>query len=525
MKQLLVVAAIALTMFSSSVRAAPLSAIDSVTPCQELTRYSMEVEPNAEAKITSAEIDAKRPRYCHVLGVVPPAVKFEALLPVRGWTQRYLQTGCGGLCGHLGIGLAHATGCAPITDDETVLATTDTGHGGPGSDAPWGNDPQLRSDFAFRSFHVTAAAVKGVIKAFYGHAPRFSYFAGCSEGGREALIEAQRFPADFDGIAAGAPALRFSVLNGLSYAWAGWINLDASGRPILNPIDLPVLHRAALAACGTEDGVIINPQGCKFDPAVAQCKGEAQPGTCLTVEQVRVAREIYAGPHSPEGDKLAPGLEPGSELPWATSFVPHRNGGGGSGVRTGALVAINSLLLPHNPEPKIDLREWKFDQQTVKKLEYARRLYDADNPDLSPFASHGGKLILYHGWADQYIPPMYTVDYYEQIGTALGPERRAQFVRLYMFPGMFHCGNGEGPSDFPLLAALMRWVEDGAAPRALVAKTVPMAPEYKQAAVEIPVRNMTRPVYAFPAIARYKGRGSPDDAANFIPVAPRSDER
>jgi feruloyl esterase len=158
MRQLLIVVTTALTMFWPPAIAAPLSAIDSVTACQELSRFSLEVEPSAEATITSAEIDPKRSRYCHVFGVVPPAVKFEALLPVRGWTQRYLQTGCGGLCGHLGIGIAHAIGCAPITNGEMVLATTDTGHGGPESDAHWGNDPQRRADFAFRSYQYAIPA-------------------------------------------------------------------------------------------------------------------------------------------------------------------------------------------------------------------------------------------------------------------------------------------------------------------------------------------------------------------------------
>jgi feruloyl esterase len=464
----------------------------------------------------AATVDGKTP-YCRVTGTIAPQVRFEVRLPAR-WTQRYLQTGCGGLCGVLRINAGKSDGCAPVTNGEIVLASTDMGHdGGKPGDAAWGGDPRLRTDFAHRGVHATAMVSKALIKAYYGRGPRYSYFSGCSDGGREALIEAQRYPRDFDGIAAGAPALNFTVQNSFYHAWQARSNTGGDGKPILNPVDLPVLHRAALAACdardGLADGQIDDPRRCTFDPVATRCPGQANPGICLTDVQIAAARKLYSGARDAQGQKLVVGgPQPGSELSWAGVFVPREPGGTIFSERI-ALESIRGLLLTPNPPSDYALADWPFDAATLTRLEPARALYDADDPNLAPFRAHGGKLILWHGWSDPHISPLNTLDYYDRVGRRLGQADRATFLRLFLFPAMYHCDGGEGPNDFPLLATLMDWVENGKAPQMMIArrKVVPGMAE------------RTRPVFAYPAVARYRGTGSIDDARSFVRFVPPRD--
>ena len=512
---------------------APLEPVAPVTSCASLA--GLDLAPATGAATTLAAQEVAGPHaYCAVTGTIAPAIRFEVRLPLAGWTQRLIQTGCGGLCGNLRINPEKAEGCAPVTDGSIALASTDMGH--QGMDRAWGSNPQQREDFAHRGVHVTTLAAKALIKAFYGQPQRFAYFSGCSDGGREALIEAQRYPEDFDAIAAGAPALNFAAQNSFHHGWLARANTGPDGAPLLTAADMPLLHKAVLKACdgldGLVDGQITDPRQCRYDPAPLRCRRAPKPGDCLTLAQITAVRRIYAGATDAAGRKLEVGaIMRGSEMEWVGVFVPP--------VKTAPIMSarfaddtINHLLFTPNPDPPYTIASFPFTAAMEAREAVARRRYNADNPDLALFAAHGGKLILWHGWADPHISPLGTIDYYDKVGLALGSSRRDDAVRLFLFPGMGHCDGGDGPDAFPLLAALMAWRETGTAPRVLLAhRATPdeagpppgapppgaptMGPPPRPARAVMPPRS--RPIFAYPAVAKFKGHGSPDDAASFIP--------
>jgi feruloyl esterase len=499
--------------------------------------------------------DGKPAPYCDVQGYVDPQVKFEARLPLSNWTQRYVQTGCGGLCGMLGIRLGNDDGCVPAQNGEVALASTDMGHSG-GMDGRFGEkDYQLRIDFAYRGVHVTALAAKALIEKYYGQQARYSYFAGCSDGGREALMEAQRYPQEFNGITAGAPAMNFTTQNTFYHGWNARVNTAADGKPILTADKLPILHKAALAQCdaadGLQDGLISNPVTCHFDPVVTQCKPEQDAASCLTAAQVKAAREIYAGAHDSEGNKFVlSGPLPGSELAWEGVYVP-RQGGDRTMSAMIATGTLKYLAYEDNPPASYTLGDLKFDRASFAETTRLHSLYDATNPDLSAFSSAGGKLILWHGLADPHISPLNTIAYYTAMEQLLGKPAVEWFARLYFFPGGYHCGGGEGPFNVDLLSPIMAWVENGSAPFALIASHVPsngmpsgpppgaipaggrppMGPPPSAAGTRPPMGpppdmdappsalanpDRTRPVFPYPLTPKYTGTGSPDDAKNFV---------
>lgn len=549
-------AALGLGAAPAAAQSANLAAVAPVTGCATLASLDLAGVTGAPTTLAATQVDGAKP-YCRVTGVIARAIHFEVRLPTAGWTQRYLQTGCGGLCGSLRITTDNAEGCTPVTDGSIVMASTDMGH--QGMDGAWGDNPDQRIDFAHRGVHVTALAAKALIRAFYGQPQRYAYFSGCSDGGREALIEAQRYPADFDGIAAGAPALNFTIQNSFHHAWLAKVNTGADGHALLTAIDMPPLHAAVLKACdgldGLVDGQITDPRACHVDPAVIQCAGAYQPGQCLTAAQVAAVRAIYAGAHTADGRALEVGpLQPGSELEWIGVFVPRDRDGtiGSAGM---ALGTIDHLLF--TPNPAYTIADFPFTAAMFASMESARALYNADNPDLGAFAGHGGKLILYHGWADPHISPLNTIDYYERVGRRMGAVTRAGFVRLFLLPGMGHCGGGDGPSQFPLLASLMAWVEGGQAPDMVIAHRArppvgatlglpadmhgapppgamppPSGADHdgpppemlremqRKMAAEAALPARSRPVYAYPQVAQYVGSGSIDDPANFRAVTP-----
>ncbi len=531
---------------------ADLAALAPVTDCAKLAQTDLAAIAGGPVTLAAAPVQGAHP-YCRVTGVIAPALRFEVHLPLQGWTQRLLQTGCGGLCGNLRIDAGKAEGCVPVTDGAIVLAATDMGH--QGMDMAWGANPRQREDFAYRGVHVTALVAKALTRAFYGRDPRYAYFSGCSDGGREALIEAQRYPQDFDGIAAGAPALHFTVQNSFHHAWLARANTAADGQPILVAADLPLLHRVALAACdrrdGLADGQIDDPRRCQVDPAVVACKAGYQPGRCLTAAKIAAARAIYAGARSADGQALEVGpLQPGSELGWAGVFVPLAPGV----PILSAMIAdqtINHLLAAPGDNPGLTPQSFPFTVAALQAQRAARALYDADDANLDGFAARGGKLILWHGWADPHISPLNTIDYFNRAGTAMGRDRRDAMLRLFLFPGMGHCSGGDGPNDFPLLAALMAWVEQGRAPDVMIAHRaaptmegqplptgapgmmkpstardsgMPPLPAGMAAAMAPPTPGAqaprSRPVYAYPTVARYNGAGSIDEASSFGPATP-----
>ncbi|MGN7871469.1 tannase/feruloyl esterase family alpha/beta hydrolase [Paracoccus sp. 22332] len=454
---------------------------------------------------------------CSVTGTLAPAVNFQVLLPLETWTQRYLQVGCGGLCGRITLQSGASAGCTVLNDGGFVMAATDMGHSG--QDGTWGLDDGQRRDFAYRAQHITAETAKALIRAFYGQDARFSYFNGCSDGGREAIVEALRFPEDFDGIIAGAPAMLFQVQNTLHHGWLARANTGADGKPILLSDKLPLLHRAVVAACdrtdGVQDGLISQPAACSFDPAVLVCK-DGQAGDCLTAAEAEVAAKVYDGPRdAATGARLTPGQQlPGSELNWQGVFVPDSHN-----QQPFSAMVVDPVLryLAFEPaRPEMTLDDLQFTTATLDDLRARHPLFDATSPDLSAFEASGGKLILWHGLADPHIAPANTLALHKAMTGTMGADTVAGFERLYLLPGVSHCSGGEGPSNLDLLTPMMAWVEGGQAPDAILTASTAESSSFGQpdggegrrdggmAMKDLgvaPLPAMTRPVWPWPATA------------------------
>lgn len=514
----------------------PTAAPEAVGPsvdCSALAGLSLKSEGAAVTVETSVAVpDALPAGYCRVVGVIAPAIRFEIHLPLTKWTQRYVQNGCGGLCGNIsGLTPGRADGCAPVTNGEVATGATDMGHSGGQGDPKWASDnPQAKIDFAYRGEHLTAVTAKALIQKYYGRAAKYTYFSGCSDGGREALMEAQRYPGDFNGIAAGAPAMNFITQNTFYHGWNGRQNMTDDGKPILLADRLPILHNAAVAACdeldGLKDGLISYPPACHFDPTTIVCKPGQDPATCLTSAEANVAKEIYRGAHDAKGQQLViSGPQYGSELNWSGVYVPQ--GPTGNTMSPGMAQGVVRYIAYEKASPDFLLKDFKFDQATFDAIAPMHRIYDSTDPDLTKFAAAGGKLILYHGWSDPHISPLNTIAYYTAMQKIMGESKVSQFSRMFLFPGGSHCNGGDGPFDAPLLSALMSWVEKSSPPQMIVASHSPQTGRGGRGArgpapttpAPPPAIDRTRPVYAYPMIAKYKGSGSIDDASNFT-IAP-----
>lgn len=452
-----------------------LPVVPPVIGCAALANTDLADVGGAGSRITHAtEANQAGVGVCVVEGVLSPSIEFRVSLPTRTWSQRLLQIGCGGLCGHIPEEAGGADGCAPLDQGGFVQAATDMGHQGQSGD--FGQDTQQRSDFAYRAVHLTALASKKLIRAYYGQNAKYAYFTGCSDGGREALMEAQRYPDDFDGILAGAPALNFQVQNSLYHGWQAASNTGADGRAILTAARLPLLHQAVLEQCdaldGLKDGLIADPRACHFDPASIQCQpGQSDTSHCLTPQEVATVRKLYDGPHDPStGERLTVGGPmPGSELAWAGVFVPAAANQPIFSQKI-MLDAVRNLTFEKNPPANFSLADLKFTKATFEQLVPLHALYDATNPDLRKFAQAGHKLILWHGWADQHISPLNTIAYHEAVMKFMGSPATGAFERLYLIPGMYHCSGGDGPSSIDLLTPLMAWVEHSATPDTIMVK-------------------------------------------------------
>ncbi len=455
---------------------------------------------------------------CDVKGTIGPGASlFELQLPTQGWTQRYLQAGCGGLCGNLSVNAPMASTCVPVTNGQIAMAATDMGHEGL-NDGSWALSPQAKLDFAYRAEHATAQVSKAIINRFYARPAKYSYFDGCSDGGREALMEAQRFPDDFDGIAAGAPANDLLVQNTFHHAWPAAVNVDPNtGKYILLADKLPLIHAAVLAACdgldGVTDGVIDNPQVCRFNPSTMLCAKNQASSTCLSQAEVDVVRAIHDGATDSRGIHLEQPVsrEWGSELNWSL-FIPATDAGP-SGTINFVLPFLKYLDYFNASYPSATITDLKFTVDSFLKTVQTSNYLAATDPDLSPFARRGGKLILWHGLEDQHITPRGTIEYYEQMKNVMGGENVDRFTRLYLFPGVAHCGGGNGPNTFDIVTSVMAWVETGTKPGTIVASIVDSSGQATR----------TRPVFPYPAVAQYTGSGSTDDAANFVSSGTQKD--
>ncbi|MFJ9786770.1 tannase/feruloyl esterase family alpha/beta hydrolase [Amycolatopsis sp. NPDC101161] len=494
------------------------SPVRPVTTCGDLVRgYAL---PGAATHVTSAAVvaaTATDPEYCGVKGYVEPAVRFELRLPTTTYAGRYLQYGCGGFCGL--VNPPAFADCGLPHGGDVAVAATDDGHVGTTpavvDDGSWGADDQAaRDDFEFRAPHVVSRASKAIIQAFYGSPPRKSYFTGCSDGGREGLLLAQRYPADFDGIDAGAPANYWGPLLGEYQTWLARANAAADGSPILTAAKLSALHDAVLAACdrldGLTDGQLDDPRACRFDPATLTCAGADTP-SCLTPAQVAATRRLYSPPTDAHGTRLYPGGQlPGSELSWAGWIIPTPETGGFAFARSLADNYLRYLGYPIGA-PASTVDTFSFTRREFDRLTPVGVRYDALNLDLSAFQRRGGKLVLWHGWADEAIPPAGTLDYYQRLTGGHAQD----WVRLFMVPSLYHCGGGTTLTEFDPLKQLVAWVERGTTPTVVTATG-------RDAAGNV---TRTRPVFAYPWRAVYDGTGSVDDVASFRPAPPTSPVR
>lgn len=537
---LFILMSLALSSLAQAVTAVPVyhgpgRALGTVLPvvdCASLADIDLSSIGGAGSKVMSVREVVKGDVFCEVKGLLKPTINFTVLLPINSWSQRFLQLGCGGLCGRVLLQLDGAAGCAPLNNSGFVIAATDMGHAT--GEADFGNNPQKRRDFAYRSVHLTSVATKKLITTYYGRGPTYAYFSGCSDGGREALVEAQRYPNDFNGIIAGAPVNAFQVHKALDHGWNAVSNTDISGHAILTARQLPLIHQAVLAQCdaedGQKDGLISSPQNCHFDPSVLSCAGLSADNIagedCLSEAQISALRKIYGGPRdSATGQRLTPGGPlPGSELAWGGLFVPKKIGDLNYSQSV-ALSTLKYLNFEKNPPASFTLKDLKFTQQTLSNLSKLHPLYDSTNPNLQPFYAAGGKLILWHGWADPSISPLNSLAYHQALAQTMGAMTREKFERLYMLPGVYHCSGGDGPSQIDFLSPMLDWVEQGRAPDRIV--TYQVVPGQKSKLVTKALQGdmrleyiaddaESRPIFPYPDYAVYSGKGDEKKAASYL---------
>ncbi|MBR0778227.1 tannase/feruloyl esterase family alpha/beta hydrolase [Bradyrhizobium diazoefficiens] len=500
------------------------------------------------------------PRFCRVIATLVPSsdsnIKIEVWLPKDGkWNGRFLGTGGGGFQGvitynELAIGIqagfasansdlgTGSSGCNP-------LFCGSAGNMGNALAAAFGDPlapstglfghPERIKDFGYRAIHLMTIQGKEIANAFYGQRSQRAYFAGCSTGGQNALMEAQRFPNDYDGILAGAPAFNRTHLHiAAIYAWQ---NAHASPGRFIQAGQFTLINQAVLKQCVGQDGgastdqFLTDPRDCKFDPKALLCTGGQVPPACLTADQVTTMQKSYIGPIDPaNGQLISPGLERGSE--------------------TDNILALGPALQERLPEPAFDglfywvfgpsfgypsssvnFTNFDFHHDIDKVDDQLAAVLNANSTDLGEFRAHGGKLLMYHGWADPLISSQNSINYFlallgneghgfQPAGFFDGPgnpalQRTQSYARLFMVPGMLHCSGGPGPNTFDALTPLVKWVEGGVAPETILAtKFVDDTP---------PAVQMTRPLCVFPKVAKYNGSGSTSIATNFTCVTDEAD--
>ncbi len=483
--------------------AAPAARAASAASCAALAAASF-----PDTTITAAAWNAASaalPEHCRVEGRIGPgAIGFAVQLP-SAWNGKLYHQGGGGYVGFIpnadaGLRLGYAT------------AATDTGHKGAGPiggalDGSWAlNDDQARVDFGYRAIHVTTVTAKRIARAYYGSGPRLSYFLGCSRGGGQGLMEAQRFPEDFDGILVGAPAFDWTeFMTGFN-----WDARALAAGP-LPASKLPLLARAVLADCdgkdGLVDGLVQDPRRCTFDPISLLCAGPDAPD-CLTPAQVTAVRSVYAGPRDAWGRSLSPGFPVGSEdggSGWETWIS-------GSGAAPSLQYTFQDQFFRYLVfnDPAYDPFTLNYDTDPAR-LARIGAILNATDPDLSAMQRRGGKILMYHGTNDHALSLYKTIQYYDEVRDTMRGDV-GRFFRFFFVPGMHHCAGGPGLNTFDGFGALVDWVENGRAPERIVASATAMP-------------GRTRPLCPYPKEARYVGHGSVDDASSFVCASPRAVER
>ena len=470
------------------------------------------------------------PAFCRVAGSIRPTadsdIQFEVWMPSSGWNGKFAGADNGGFAGSINYGKI-----GDALNHGYAAASTDTGHhaGSLGAvDASWAlGHPEKVVDFGYRAIHETAQKAQALVAAFYGQGPNHSYFDGCSNGGRQALMEAERFPADYDGIIAGSPASNWTHLMS-SGVWGNQV----LAQSYLPPSKLPAIEAAALAACdaldGVADGVIDDPRKCGFDPSTLLCQA-AETDACLTAPQIATLQKLYAGPVNSKGTQVFPGYPVGGQTGsngwplWVTGATQ------GTGVIFYFGYFFFSDMVYGNPN--WNPLTFDIDSDVAAADAATGATLNASDPDLTAFRQRGGKLILFHGWSDPAIAAESTIDYYQSVTAKLGRARGPSFIRLFLAPGMQHCENGPGPDSFgqnafdqgdpqhDLEAALELWVEQGVVPDRIIATRYNTDLDPASGVLR------TRPLCAYPAAARWIGQGSTDDAANFVCVGKTPDGR
>jgi hypothetical protein len=484
--------------------------------CEALSSFkAMEI---AQITAMAMPATASTPAFCRVTGLLQPEIAFEVSLPAK-WNGRFYMIGNGG---HAGEAIEDAGRVSQRNEALQVgfaVAQTNTGHDSrkePGASFVLSN-PQKAIDYAYRAVHLTATTAKSITKDYFGKPVSYAYWNSCSNGGRQGLIEAQRYPGDFDGIVANAPWLDQTGFT-IGAIW----NQKALSEAQITSAKMALVADRVMAKCdaidGLKDGLIDDPRKCAFDPAhdVPACNAGADGADCLTSTQAAAIAKVYNGPAS-NGKPFFPGFMPGSE-----AVMPNFFGGGSSSGWMNTIVsqepngkpadfslAENTMryLVHKPPKPDYDYKTFDFDRD-IHLLDDWSKQADAKNTDLSSFKKSGGKLLMTYGWADSILQPMAGVNYFEQVLSKYGPGTK-DFFRLFMIPGMSHCSGGIGPDRHDPMTAVINWVEKGQSPASLTASRM----ENNQV-----VR--TRPLCPYPQVARYSGQGSIDDAANFRCVAP-----
>jgi hypothetical protein len=484
--------------------------------CEALNKYtSKEIVKIAATAVPAA---AATPEYCRVSGMLDPEIAFEVSLPAK-WNGRFYMIGNGGHAGESLEDPSRTSQRDAALQVGFAVGQTNTGHDSrkePGATFVLSN-PQKAIDYAYRAVHLTAVTAKEIAKDYYAKPVSRAYWNSCSNGGRQGLMEAQRFPDDFDGIVANAP-----WLDQTGFTIGAMWNQKALSEAPGTATKMTLVAEKVMAKCdavdGLKDGLIDDPRKCDFDPAkdVPACSAGTDGPDCLTTAQAAAIAKVYGGPIS-NGKPFFPGFEPGSEAVMPSLF----GGGSGSGwlnlivssqpnaVPADFGLAENTMryLVHKPPMPDYDYKTFDYDKD-IHMLDDWGKQADAKNPDLSPFKKRGGKLLMTYGWADPILQPMVGINYYEQALTKNGPDTR-NFFRLFMIPGMSHCSGGIGPDQHDPVTAIINWVEKGKAPEVMVAKRVVNKEVVR-----------TRPLCPYPQTARYSGQGSIDDAANFRCVAP-----
>ncbi len=482
--------------------------------CASLTKLALPETAIASATVIPASSGA--PEYCKVAGAVEGVMLFEVALPTTTWNGKFSFAGGGGYNGSI-PSLAH------LVARGYAAAGTDTGH--QGSDMSWAINPHARINYGHRATHLVTGVAKEIVRAYYSQKEQRSYFVGCSNGGKMALMEIQRYPNDYDAAVVGNFVIDRSRLS-MSYVW----NAQALASAPIPPTKVAAIAKATLAACdgqdGLVDGVIDSPQKCAFDPKVLACSGAtdgADGPDCLTPGQVSALEKIYAGPSSSAGQQLYPGFPPGHE----SDYPAYITGAGRLSSYGSSQWNFQDTFMRFFAFGLNYFAAAQFDfDKSVAALAPAAEHQDAAATDLSAFKARGGKVILYHGWADHSITPLRTVQYYEDVRKTHGAQTD-EFVRLFMVAGLHHCTGGPGPNHFggrgqviarddpehDIVRALDRWVEQGIAPDTLVA-TKYVNDDPRQGVAR------TRPLCRYPQVVRYRGSGSIDDAANFVCAAP-----